>query len=131
MRVLADTSAWIEYLRRTGSPANIAVRRLLASQELLVTDVVTLELMAGARDDADELRLEALLATAEATPVIPEDWRAAARLQRRCRARGETVRRSADCLIGAVALRVGVPVLHADADFEVLARHTTLRTVTG
>ena len=131
MRVLADTSAWTEYLRRTGSPANIAVRRLLASQELLVTDVVAMELMAGARDDADERRLEALLATAQAAPVIPEDWRAAARLQRRCRARGETVRRSTDCLIGAVALRVGVPVLHADADFEVLARHTTLRTVTG
>ena len=131
MRVLADTSAWIEYLRRTGSPANIAVRRLLVSQELLVTDVVAMELLVGARDDADERRLEALLATAQAAPVIPEDWRAAARLQRRCRARGETVRRSADCLIGAVALRVGVPVLHADADFEVLARHTTLRTVTG
>ena len=131
MRVLADTSAWIEYLRRTGSPANIAVRRLLVSQELLVTDVVAMELLVGARDDADERRLEALLATAQAAPVIPEDWRAAARLQRRCRARGETVRRSTDCLIGAVALRVGVPVLHADADFEVLARHTTLRTVTG
>ena len=57
--------------------------------------------------------------------------RAAARLQRCCRARGETVRRSADCLIAAVALRVGVPVLYADADFEVLTRHTTLRTVTG
>ena len=28
------------------------------------------------------------------------------------------------CLIGAVAARHGVPVLHADADFDVLARHT-------
>jgi hypothetical protein len=28
-----------------------------------------------------------------------------------------------DCLIGAVALRVGVPVLHNDRDFDVLARH--------
>lgn len=32
-----------------------------------------------------------------------------------------------DCLIAAVALRHGVPVLHHDADFEALARHTPLQ----
>lgn len=31
-----------------------------------------------------------------------------------------------DSLIGAVALRHDVPVLHADADFATLARHTPL-----
>lgn len=29
-----------------------------------------------------------------------------------------------DCLIGALAARNGVPVRHADTDFDVLARHT-------
>ncbi len=32
-----------------------------------------------------------------------------------------------DCLIAAVALRAGTPVLHKDVDFDVLARHTELR----
>jgi predicted nucleic acid-binding protein len=31
------------------------------------------------------------------------------------------------CLIAAVAIRNDVPVLHHDADFDVLARHTPLR----
>jgi hypothetical protein len=40
---------------------------------------------------------------------------------------GETVRRLIACLIAAVAIRSGAAVLHADADFDVLARHTKLQ----
>jgi hypothetical protein len=36
-----------------------------------------------------------------------------------------------DCLIGAVALRVGVSVLHNDRDFDVLARHAGLLAERG
>ena len=32
-----------------------------------------------------------------------------------------------DCLIAAVAIRAGIPVLHNDKDFDVLARHTDLQ----
>jgi predicted nucleic acid-binding protein len=48
-------------------------------------------------------------------------------MYRACRARGETVRKLIDCLIGAVAVAAEIEVLHADADFETLARHTDLR----
>ena len=54
------------------------------------------------------------------------DFDVTASLYRTCRRRGETVRRMVDCLIGAIAVRAGVPVLHADSDFDVLARHTDL-----
>ena len=47
----------------------------------------------------------------------------------RCRQRGETVRSPNDCLIAAIAIRNGVPVLHRDRDFDVLARHTALQAV--
>ena len=50
----------------------------------------------------------------------------AAALYRRCRREGETVRKLMDCLIAAVAIRAGVPILHNDPDFDVLARHTEL-----
>ena len=48
-------------------------------------------------------------------------------LYRVCRRRGETVRKLIDCLIAATAIRTGVSVLHADTDFDRLARHTSLR----
>ena len=31
------------------------------------------------------------------------------------------------CLIASTAIRAGVPILHNDSDFDVLARHTELR----
>jgi len=40
---------------------------------------------------------------------------------------GETVRKLIDCLIDAVAARVDAEILHADADFLALARHTDLK----
>ena len=46
---------------------------------------------------------------------------------RTCRRNGDTVRKLVDCLIAAVAIRADVELLHADADFEALARHTPLR----
>ena len=57
-------------------------------------------------------------------PTDPVDYEAATALHRACRRRGDTVRKLVDCLIGAVAARQGAPVLHADADFDTLARHT-------
>lgn len=120
-----DTSAWIEFLRGTGSGVCVAVERLLAD-EIVACDVVSMEVLAGARDERHLADLRGLLARASVVPMTPADYDAAAALYRLCRVRGETVRRINDCLIAAVAIRAGAPVLHADADFSVLARHTTM-----
>jgi len=126
---LVDTSAWVEYLRATGSDTHRAVRWLLERGEPAhTTDVVVMEVLAGARDDDHRDRLRRLLARCEHLPVGGlDDFEAAAELYRTCRAAGETVRALTDCLIGVVALRASVAVLHADRDFDVLARHTGLR----
>ena len=123
--ILIDTSAWIEFLRGTGSPACDEVDRLLAG-DVAICDPVRMEVLAGARDDAHVRQLRGLLARATVLPTGPVDYEAGAALYRVCRRRGETVRKLIDCLIGAVAVREQVPVLHADADFDVLARHTAL-----
>lgn len=58
-----------------------------------------------------------------------DDFERASGLYRKCRGKGETVRSMLDCLLAAVAIREGVPLLHNDRDFEVLARHTPLELV--
>jgi predicted nucleic acid-binding protein len=62
-------------------------------------------------------------------PTEPADYEEAAALYRACRRGGETVRKLIDCLIGATAIRMSIPVLHMDNDFEVLARHSALQIV--
>lgn len=128
--VLVDTSAWVEYLRDTGSPACIRVGELLGA-DLATCDAVRMELLAGARDEQHGRDLRRLIARAALVPMQPGDFDQAAVLYRHCRRRGETVRVLMDCLIGALAIRADLPVLHADADFDALARHTPLRVDTA
>ena len=124
--ILVDTSAWIEFLRDTGSEVCVAVDRLLDS-DLAICDAVSMEVLAGARSERHLTQLRGLLARTTLLPTTPADYDAAASMYRSCRARGETVRKLIDCLIGAVAVRAGAEVLHADVDFSSLARHTELR----
>lgn len=123
--ILIDTSAWIEFLRDTGSDACVEVDRLLAA-EVAVCDPVRMEILAGARDEAHLRQLRGLLARATVLPTGSADYESAASLYRTCRRSGETVRKLMDCLIAAIAVRENVAVLHADIDFDVLARHTAL-----
>jgi predicted nucleic acid-binding protein len=127
--ILADTSAWVEYLRATGGPAHLRLRQLVAGEgELATTEVVTMELLAGAATQEEVVRLRRLLLRCQLLPVEGlADYEAAAELYRRCRAGGETVRSLTDGLIAVVAIRHGTALLHRDHDFDVLARHTPLR----
>ena len=123
--ILIDTSAWVEFLRDAGTPVCNEVDRLLGGT-FATCDAVRMEVMAGARDDAHLQRLRGLLARSATVPTEPGDYEMAAALYRTCRRGGETVRKLIDCLIGAVALRHGATILHADNDFTVLARHTAI-----
>ena len=124
--ILVDTSAWIEFLRDTGSVACNRVEALL-EREIATCDVIRMEVLAGARDERHLRSLQRLLARAVILPMGPADYDDAAALYRLCRRNGETVRKLLDCLISAVAIRAGVPILHNDVDFDRLARHTNLR----
>jgi len=126
--ILVDTSAWIEFLRDTGSPVCEHVDALLAG-EFASCDSILMELLAGARDDTHLRNLRALLARATVLPTQSAHYERAAMLYRQARVTGLTVRTHIDCLIAAVAISHDVPLLHADQDFDALATVSTLRLV--
>jgi hypothetical protein len=123
--ILIDSSAWVEFLRGTGSGVCEEVDRLLES-EIAISDPVRMEVLAGARNPQHLIQLRALLGVASMRHCRAEDYESAAAIYRNCRQSGESVRRLIDCLIAAVAIREQLPVLHQDSDFEVIARHTAL-----
>jgi predicted nucleic acid-binding protein len=126
--ILVDSSAWVEFLRATGSAVHLRVRSALEEGvELACTDVIVMEILAGARDESDRDRLRRLLYGLRFLGVEgPADYEQAAEIYRRCRAGGETPRKLTDCLIAAVAIRNGAELLCEDADFLTIARHTPL-----
>jgi len=130
--ILVDTSAWVAFTRADETPADLALTALIEDDaDLLTTDIVTLELLAGARSPSHLNQLRQLLATTIHVGIAAGiDADQGAEIYRTCRRQGETPRQLNDCLIAAVAIRHDVPLLHADRDFEVMARHTTLQTLT-
>lgn len=130
--MLIDTSAWVEVLRATGSATDEQLARLLADRSvpLHTTEPVHMELLAGARSDAHASDLRDMLAGCEPLPISDLDqWEQAAAIYQTCRRHGVTPRGLIDCLIAAVAIDHDVEVFHADHDFRLIARWTTLRIV--
>jgi predicted nucleic acid-binding protein len=125
---LADSSAWIEYLRATESPTHLRLRELVTDGgRVAITDVVLLEVLAGARSRREREELKRLLYACEyLRTVTPADFETAAEIHRLCRRNGETIRQLTDCVITAVALRCEAAVLARDRDFDAIARHVPL-----
>ncbi len=121
--ILADTSAWVEFDRATGSPVDRRVAELIdADGPLATTAPVVMEVVAGARDDARELQLRRLLQRFELLAFdAAVDFDGAARIYRRCRAAGVTPRGMIDCMIAAVAWRLDATLLAQDADIARIA----------
>lgn len=121
--ILADTSAWVEYDRATGSAVDRRLTELITEGgPLAVTEPVVMEVLAGARSDWRENDLRRLLLRFELAAVDPTaDFAAAARIYRRCRGAGVTPRGLIDCLIAAVAWRRGATLLAQDLDLHRVA----------
>jgi predicted nucleic acid-binding protein len=126
---LPDTSAWVEYLRGTGSPTHLRLRELVtAGAPIAVTEPIEMEVLIGARTARLRREQQALLRSFTWLPfVTATDFGGAVRLYEQCRTEGITPRGAIDCMIAAVALRHDVVVLTADRDLARIAEVTGLR----
>jgi hypothetical protein len=126
--IVVDTTVWIDFLNGRNEPHVERLAGMIdADQGIALTDVTLTEVLQGIRDESqvrlvderlsafDILRLESL-----------DDFRRAAELYRTARRQGVTIRRTIDCLIASVCIRERLPLMHNDADFDLLAEHTEL-----
>jgi predicted nucleic acid-binding protein len=127
--ILVDTTAWIEFVRGTGSAAHQRLAELIvADAPVAVTEPIMMEVLAGARDDRAHADLRRLLLRCEWLPFdAAADFESAAAIYRRCRRAGVTPRGLLDCMIAAVALRHGATLLSHDRDFSRIADTIGLR----
>lgn len=129
--VIVDSSVWIDFL--AGKPTWQALnlrKRVQLGEPVGLTDVVFTELLQGARDDGQLSRLEGYLAPFEVARLQSlDDFRLAAALHRAGRKAGTPIHTTTDCLIAAVCIREGLPLLHDDRDFDHLAKLSDLTVV--
>jgi predicted nucleic acid-binding protein len=128
--ILVDSSVWIAHLRgyRTIETAKLAAAA--AREPLLIGDLILLEILQGARDEAHATRIERELRQYVLVPLLSADLAPrAARNYRRLRELGITVRKTADIIIGTFCIEHRHSLLHDDRDFAPMAEHLGLRVV--
>ena len=131
MTTLVDTSAWIEFLRGTGSDVNVRVRSMIqGGSQIATTDLVMMELLCGAGTSDTRSSIWAFMNRCVMLPTRPLfDYEIAAELYTRCRRDGFSPANTNDLLIASVAIAKKVPLLAADLDFERIAAVSSLRLI--
>jgi predicted nucleic acid-binding protein len=122
--MLVDSSVWIAYLRGDDL---IEVQLLTVALEhgepVWLAPPILQEVLQGADSPDRFIRWDRVLG--ELPMIIAPDGREAARsaahLYARCRWAGVTPRSANDCLIAIHAILGGVPLLHRDRDFGLIA----------
>jgi len=130
VRVLVDTSAWVDFLNGFASPAADALDELLRGDDDVCTcGIVVAEVFQGLRRDRGR---DAIRRSFESMTLLePSGSRPyfrAAELFRGLRERGTTVRSTIDCIIAAIAEGGGCALLARDRDMDAILDSGLLKT---
>jgi predicted nucleic acid-binding protein len=126
--ILVDSSVWIAHLRGRTTPATTKLEAAAEREPLLVGDLILLEVLQGARDNAQAARIERALREYAIISLLDDRLAAqGARNYRRLRGLGITVRKTADIIIGTFCIEHGHSLLHEDRDFEPMEKHLGLK----
>lgn len=122
MRVLVDTSAWVDFLNGHPSKECAALASLIASDEEICTcGVIVSEVFQGLKQDKGCKDLERMFRKLVfLEPSSVQAYLRAADIYRSLRRLGHTVRSTIDCLIAVVAEEGGCHVLARDRDLTTI-----------
>jgi predicted nucleic acid-binding protein len=128
--IVVDSSVWIGQFRAVDRPAVSSLNRLMDDAgTIIVGDIVLVELLRGARDDAHAEWIERRLRQFTIERMLDDRIavRAAANY-RRLRNLGVTTP-TIDLIIATFCIERGHSLLHDDRDFDVIAGHLGLLVV--
>jgi len=129
--IVVDSSVWIGQLRQSGSHAVDKLESIRnPTNTILVGDLILLEILQGARDDRNAVRIERELRVFRIAQMLDRAIAVkAASNYRMLRAHGITVRKTTDLIIATFCVERRHGLLHDDRDFDVLAPHLGLAIV--
>lgn len=127
---LIDTSVWIDVLPPRRAAASQALTQrvadLISKNRAATTGMIRLELLGGARNDAEYLPLVEALDALLLLPTEERVWDQASLLSHRLRREGRPVPLP-DLVIATVAMESGAVLLHRDRHFDIIAAYSSLR----
>jgi predicted nucleic acid-binding protein len=119
--MLIDTTVLVDVLRDASGANAERFLTVLGSEEVAFTRFTELEVLVGARDQAEWDGIQGYFASKSMLDPSAESWSGAARIYFDLRRMGRTVRKTIDCCIAQIAIERDVTLLHNDRDFETIA----------
>jgi predicted nucleic acid-binding protein len=128
--ILVDTSVWVDYFNGKPTTQTNLLDDLLTRDRLLTGDLIVAEVLQGFRSERDFRTAQELMDLLEFREMVGREVAlASARNYRLLRARGATVRKTIDVIIGTFCLQNGHQLLHSDRDFDQIERYLGLGVV--
>lgn len=125
--VLVDTSAWIFALKKNPFlPLKNRIDLLLREDLVVSFGMIRLELLGGTKTKKEFNRLKSRLEAFYEISTDAISWGVASQLAFKLHRKGLTISYT-DILIACAALESKAVLLHADAHFDLLAKHTELK----
>ena len=126
--VLVDTTVWIDFFRGTETRQVSQLESLIQERaDLCICGLILTEVLQGIGSDAEYRMVRSYLTQLLRLPLEDAHYEAAANIYRTLRKEGVTIRKSIDCLIAAIAIEAGAPILHNDRDFAYIAANFPLQ----
>ena len=128
--VLVDTSVWINYFKSNQTAASLFLKNNTSNIIIAICPVIIQEVLQGIIKDKDFKAINDYLNNL--TKLNGNKYELAydaAILYRNLRSKGTTIRKPNDCLIAAYAIKHEITLLHDDRDFDLLAKHSSLKIV--
>ena len=127
MKVLVDSTVWIDFLRgRETSQSAILEQCLQNRDDLCCCGFVLAEVLQGVRTESEYADTKRQFETLVYLEDDRSTFELGATVYRELSRKGVTIRNSIDCLIAAVVIQHGVHLLENDRDYRFIDQHYPL-----
>lgn len=129
--IVVDSSVWIDYFNGTPTEQTELLHALLGRELVVIGDLILTEVLQGFRSDRDFKKAQRLLDTLILREMLGKRLAVkSAQNYRKLRSKGVTVRKTIDVIIATFCIEKKLPLLHSDKDFQPMAKHLGLKSVT-
>lgn len=119
MKVLVDSTVWIDFLRGKVTSQTTTLDQCLQSRDdLCCCGFVLAEVLQGVRTESEYVATKRQFETLVYLEDDRSTFELGATVYRELRRKGVTIRNSIDCLIAAVVIQHGVHLLENDRDYR-------------
>ena len=130
MRVLVDSSVWIDFLRNNKTTqTDILTNLILCRYDICICGFIFTEVLQGIRDENQHLKTKSEFLN---LVYLSEDFSTfdlASSIYRELRKQGITIRSTIDCMIAAIVIQNDVYFLESDKDFALINEHYPLKRI--